>query len=145
MVQKLYEDSRAGVKIQMIVSRICSVVPGIKGYSENIKAISIVDRYLEHSRVFIFHHGGEQKIYLSSADWMTRNLSFRVETAFPIYDPEVKRDILDYINIQLSDNVKARVLDKHLLNERNKVAGDFPCRSQVDTYYMVKRKMEDSE
>lgn len=145
MIKKLYEASRAGVKIDMIVRGICSLVPGVKGYSENIKAISIVDRYLEHARVFIFHHGGEQKVYLSSADWMTRNLSFRIETAFPIYDPEVKRDIVDYINVQLSDNVKARVLDKNLSNERNKVEGDFPCRSQVDTYYMAKRKLEESE
>ena len=76
---------------------------------------------------------------------MTRNLSFRVETAFPIYDPEVKQDVIDYINVQLNDNVKARVLDKNLSNERNKVDGDFPCRSQVDTYYMAKRKMEESE
>ena len=145
MVGKLYEASRAGVKIQMIVRGICSLVPGVKGYSENIKAVSIVDRYLEHARVFVFHHGGEQKLYLSSADWMTRNLSFRIETAFPIYDPEVKGDILDYLHIQLNDNVKGRVLDKNLSNERNKAESDFPCRSQVDTYYMVKRKMEERE
>lgn len=145
MVEKLYEASRAGVKIQMIVRGICSLVPGVKGYSENIKAVSIVDRYLEHARVFVFHHGGEQKVYLSSADWMTRNLSFRIETAFPIYDPEVKGDILDYLHIQLNDNVKGRILDKNLSNERNKAESDFPCRSQVDTYYMVKRKMEERE
>lgn len=143
MVEKLYEASRAGVKIQMIVRGICSLVPGIKGYSENIKAISIVDRYLEHARVFVFHHSGEEKIYLSSADWMTRNLSFRIETAFPIYAPEIKKEILDYLQLQLSDNVKARILDKNLKNERNKTTGDFPCRAQVDTYYMVKRKLEE--
>jgi polyphosphate kinase len=142
MVKKLYEASKAGVKVQLIVRGICSLVPGIKGYSENIKAISIVDRFLEHARVFIFHNSGDTKLYLSSADWMTRNLSFRVETAFPIYDPQVKAEILDYIQLQLSDNVKARKLDKNLQNNYHKGNSDFPVRSQVETYYMVKRKLE---
>ena len=86
MIQKLYEASKAGVKIKLIIRGICCLVPGIKGLSDNIEAISIVDRYLEHARVFIFHHSGEDLLYLSSADWMVRNLTYRVETAFPVYD-----------------------------------------------------------
>jgi polyphosphate kinase len=142
MIEKLYSASKAGVKIDLIVRGICSLVPGVKNYSENIKGISIVDRFLEHARVFIFHNAGDEKIYLSSADWMTRNLSYRVETAFPIYDPQIKVDIKDYIQIQLNDNIKARILDKDLKNERNKGADDLAVRSQVETYYMVKRKNE---
>lgn len=142
MIEKLYEASQAGVKIKLIVRGICSLVPGIKGVSENIEAISIVDRYLEHARVFIFHHGGEEKIYLSSADWMVRNLSHRVETTFPIYDDNLKADIKDYIQIQLNDNVKARILDKELSNTYRKDSSDLAIRSQVETYYYIKRKME---
>jgi polyphosphate kinase len=145
MIEKLYAASKAGVKLDLIVRGICSLVPGVKNYSENIHAISIVDRFLEHARVFIFHNEGDEKIYLSSADWMTRNLSYRVETAFPIYDPQVKADIKDYMQIQLNDNVKARILDKDLKNERNKGADDLAVRSQVETYYMVKRKNEAEE
>jgi polyphosphate kinase len=145
MIEKLYAASKAGVKLDLIVRGICSLVPGVKNYSENIHAISIVDRFLEHARVFIFHNEGDEKIYLSSADWMTRNLSYRVETAFPIYDPQVKADIKDYMQIQLNDNVKARILDKDLKNERNKGVDDLAVRSQVETYYMVKRKNEAEE
>lgn len=142
MIEKLYAASKAGVKLDLIVRGICSLVPGVKNYSDNIHAISIVDRFLEHARVFIFHNEGDEKIYLSSADWMTRNLSYRIETAFPIYDPQLKSDIKDYMQIQLNDNVKARILDKDLKNERNKGADDLAVRSQVETYYMVKRKNE---
>jgi polyphosphate kinase len=142
MVDKLYEASKAGVKVNLIVRGICSLIPGVKGYSENIKAVSIVDRFLEHARVFIFHNAGDQKVYLSSADWMTRNLSFRVETAFPIYDPKVKGEVLEYIQLQLNDNVKARKLDKNLLNDYRRGESDFPVRSQVESYYLVKRKLE---
>jgi polyphosphate kinase len=142
MIEKLYEASQAGVKIKLIVRGICSLIPGIKGVSENIEAISIVDRYLEHARVFIFHHGGEEKIYLSSADWMVRNLSHRVETTFPIFDDNLKADIKDYIQIQLNDNVKARILDKELSNTYRKDSSDLAIRSQVETYYYIKRKME---
>lgn len=142
IIKKLYEASQAGVKIQMIVRGICCIVPNVKGYSENIEAVSIVDRFLEHARVFIFHHRGEQRIYLSSADLMTRNLSYRVETAFPIYHPEVKKIIMDFINIQLSDNVKARILDMEMTNAYKKTESDLAIRSQVETYYYIKRQLE---
>jgi polyphosphate kinase len=142
IVEKLYEASQAGVEVKMIVRGICSLVPGIKGISENIEAISIVDRFLEHARVFIFHHGGEDLIYLGSADWMVRNLSYRVEVTFPVYDKEIRQEIKDYIKIQLSDNVKARVLDRSLSNTYRKSGSDLAIRSQLETYYYIKRKLE---
>ncbi len=144
MVKKLYEASQAGVKIKLIIRGICCLVPGLKGVSENIEAISIVDRYLEHARVFVFHHAGEERVYLSSADWMVRNLTYRVETAFPIYDEDLKKDILDYIQIQLNDNVKARLLDKNLSNQHKRDNSDIAIRSQLETYYYMKRKSEAS-
>ena len=106
MIEKLYAASNAGVDIKLIIRGVCCLIPGIEGMSENIKVISIVDRFLEHSRIFYFHHSGKENIYLSSADLMVRNLNSRVETVFPIYDPRLKNEIKDIINIQLSDNVK---------------------------------------
>lgn len=140
MIEKLYEASMAGVKVTLIIRGICCLVPGVPE-SENIFAVSIVDRFLEHSRVFIFHHAGEELTYLSSADWMTRNLSYRVETAFPIYNPNLRKEIREYINIQLMDNVKARILDQEFSNTyyRN---GSLAIRSQRETYYFIKRQME---
>lgn len=145
IIEKLYEASQAGVEIKMIVRGICSLVPGVEGVSENIQAFSIVDRFLEHARVFLFHHGGEERIFLGSADWMVRNLSYRVEVTFPIYDPDIQREIKDYLNIQLSDNVKARLLDRDLTNSYRKSGSDLAIRSQMETYYYYKRKMEQEE
>ncbi len=142
MIKKLYEASQAGVKIKLIIRGICCLVPGVKDLSENIEAISIVDRFLEHARVFIFHHSGEERIYLSSADWMVRNLTYRVETAFPIYDEDLKKEIQDYIQIQMNDNVKSRSLDKNLSNQYRKDGSDIAIRSQLETYYYIKRKAE---
>lgn len=140
MISKLYEASRAGVKIQLIIRGVCCLIPQKKGYSEHITACSIVDRFLEHSRVFIFHNDGDEKIYLSSADWMVRNLSYRIETAFPIYDPDLAARIRDFIHIQLSDNVKARVIDEGQTNPYRKGGPDIAVRSQIETYYYLKRK-----
>lgn len=142
MIAKLYQASKAGVEINLIIRGICCLAPGIKGLSENIHGISIVDRFLEHSRVLVFHHKGEELIYLSSADWMVRNLSYRVETAFPIYHPEIKKDILEYINLQLMDNVKARILDKSMSNKYYHNNSELAVRSQIETYFLVKRKAE---
>ncbi len=108
IIMKLYEASKAGVQIRMIVRGICCLVPGVPGLSDNIQVISIVDRYLEHARAFIFHHGGAEKTYLSSADWMSRNLSRRIETAFEITAPHLKQVVQDILEIQWRDNVKAR-------------------------------------
>ncbi|MDP4820115.1 MAG: polyphosphate kinase 1, partial [Saprospiraceae bacterium] len=121
---------------------ICCLIPGIPGVSENIKAISIVDRYLEHARVFIFYHGGKNLVYLSSADWMVRNLSHRIETAFPIYHEPHKKEIIDIIHLQWSDNVKARSIDGSLENPYHKEGMDVNIRSQLETYYYLKRKAE---
>jgi polyphosphate kinase len=114
-----------------------------KNLSENINAFSIVDRFLEHSRIFIFHHGGNEKIYLSSADWMERNLSFRIETAFPIYDPKIIAEIKDILHIQLSDNVKSRSLNYNHINEYKLDDADLSIRSQHETYFYLKRKNEE--
>ena len=107
MIDKLIEASQAGVKIDMIVRGICCIIPGIKDYTENIRIISIVGRYLEHSRIYIFGTGEDQKIYISSADLMTRNLSRRVEVAAPILDEKIKKRIIFMFNTMLQDNVKA--------------------------------------
>lgn len=142
MIEHLYRASQAGVEIKLNIRGICSIVPGLKGISENIEAFGIVDRFLEHARVFWFHHRGEELIYLSSADWMVRNLSHRVETAFPIYDERIKKEIKDFMNIQLTDNVKARILDQDQHNEYRRDGSDLAIRSQFETYYYIRRKLE---
>jgi polyphosphate kinase len=110
MILKLYEASRAGVKIRLLVRGTCSLVPRVKGFSENIEAISIVGRFLEHARVFIFCNGGDEKYFISSADWMSRNLDHRSEVAVPVYDTESQQEMKHIINLQLRDNRKARIL-----------------------------------
>jgi polyphosphate kinase len=140
MIIKLYEASQAGVKIKMIIRGLCCLTPGIEGLSDNIEVISIVDRFLEHSRVFIFHNGGNEKIYISSADWMYRNLSKRIETVFPIYDEEIRTEIKSILAIQLQDNVKARIIDKNNQNLFSKGNSEMPVRSQTATYYYYKKK-----
>src|SRR5690606_10197426 len=103
---KLYEASNAGVKVDLIIRAICCIVPEIPGQSENIRLFRIVDRFLEHARAYIFHNDGNEEIYMGSADWMKRNLYKRVEVCYPVYDEEIKADIKEFINVQLSDNVK---------------------------------------
>jgi polyphosphate kinase len=108
LITKLYQASNAGVKIQLIVRGMCCLIPGVKGYSENIEVISIVDKYLEHARVHIYGNGGNELIYLTSADFMTRNIDNRVEVGFPILDESLRKEVRDIIDIQLEDNTKAR-------------------------------------
>lgn len=142
MIDKLYEASRAGVKIQMIVRGICCLVPGIEGMSENIEVISIVDKFLEHPRLFIFGNNGNPKVYISSADWMTRNISFRVEVGCPIYDETIKQELIDTFQISWADNVKARVIDQAQDNHYR--PHTLPAqRSQVALYeyYQQKNKL----
>ena len=142
MIDKLYEASRAGVKIQMIVRGICCLVPGIEGMSENIEVISIVDKFLEHPRLFIFGNNGNPKVYISSADWMTRNISFRVEVGCPIYDETIKQELIDTFEISWTDNVKARVIDQAQDNHYR--PHTLPAqRSQVALYeyYQQKNKL----
>lgn len=142
IIAKLYEASQAGVQIRLIIRGICCLVPGLKRFSENIEAISIVDRFLEHARVFLFHNGGNEQIYLSSADWMERNLSFRIETTFPVYDPDLKSEIKTLLDLQLNDNVKSRIIDRYDQNEYRRTNTDIPVRTQIETYFYFKRKSD---
>ena len=132
-VNKLYEASNAGVKIKLIIRGICCLIPNLKNLSENIEVISIVDKYLEHPRVYVFENDGDKKVYISSADLMTRNLDNRVEVACPIYQENLKKQILDTIQISLNDNVKSRLINLNKQNEfvENK---NKKVRSQWDTY-----------
>ena len=143
MIKKLYEASQAGVQITLIVRGICSLVTEIEGFSDNIKAYSIVDKYLEHARVFIFGNNGDEKIYITSADWMSRNLDSRSEVAVPIYDAEVKKQIKDIINIQLSGNTKVRILDRLQQNIYKKPkSGERKVRIQDEVYNYLKNDKE---
>jgi polyphosphate kinase len=133
MINKLYEASEAGVSIQMIVRGICCLIPGVKGMSENIEVISIVDRYLEHPRVYVFENAGNRKVYISSADFMTRNIENRVEVAAPIYDLALQKQILDVFDITWKDNVKARIINKTPQNQLKATSAE-PVRSQWAIY-----------
>ena len=139
MINKLYDASCAGVKIKIIVRGICCLIPGINGLSENIEVISIVDRFLEHSRIFIFHNGGEKKYFLSSADWKKRNLNCRIEVAFPVYDNEMQKQLQKMIDLQLSDNARARVIDKEQKNEYVNDENEKKIRSQFEIYDIIKK------
>ena len=141
MVDKLYAASRAGVQVQMIIRGICCLIPGVEGMSENIEAISVVDKFLEHPRVFIFGNSGNPKVYISSADWMTRNLDYRVEVGCPIYDDDVKQELLDTFDISWKDNIKARVFSaKH--DNAYKDDDKPKVRSQFAVYDYYKKKLE---
>ena len=139
MIDKLYEAGKAGVRITMVVRGICSLVPGVEGLSENITAISIVDRFLEHSRIFVFCNGGDEKYFISSADWMTRNLDRRVEVVCPIYDESLKDELRQFLDIQLKDNTKAREINRNQDNTYLKPGpGEKPVRTQFDFYEYMK-------
>ncbi len=139
MIKKLYAASKAGVKIKLIVRGICSLIPGIKGLSENIEAISIVDKFLEHSRVFIFCNDSDEKYYFSSGDWMTRNLDYRSEVAVPIYAKNIQNQLKTIFNTMWTDNTKARILNAEQTNEYRKVAeASTRVRSQEKIYNYFK-------
>lgn len=142
LIRKLYKASQAGVKIHMLVRGICSLVAGIPGLSENIEVRSILDRYLEHTRVLIFANGGREKTYIGSADWMGRNMDLRIEVMTPIHDIDLKKNIRKIINIQLNDNTKARIIDAELKNEYWKNDGPT-VQSQVAIYAHYKRLIKD--
>ncbi|MFE3867697.1 polyphosphate kinase 1 [Flavobacterium sp. LS2P90] len=142
MIDKLYEASTAGVKIQLEVRGICSLIPGITGMSENIEAISIVDNYLEHSRIYIFGNAGQTEVYISSADFMTRNLDGRVEVTCPIYDQEIKNELIDNFNLGWKGNVKARY-HSYTLDNKYRVRNQDPIfRAQWETYKYYQNKVE---
>lgn len=137
LVDKLYEASQAGVPIRLIVRGMCSLVPGVKGLSENIEVISIVDGFLEHPRVYIFRNSGKPRYFISSADLMTRNIDFRVEVTCPIYSPELQQRIQNIIDIQWADNVKARVIDPSQTNAfrpRKKSSPRVRSQLQIHSY-----------
>jgi len=141
MIDKLYEASRAGVKVQMIVRGICCLIPGVKGMSENIEVLSIIDKFLEHTRLYTFCNNDNPKVYISSADFMTRNIENRVEVSCPIYDEDIKQELIDTFNICWSDNVKARILDQSQSN-KYKHNNEEKTRSQFATYNYLKNKLE---
>ncbi|WP_040279005.1 polyphosphate kinase 1 [Psychroserpens damuponensis] len=140
MIDKLYEASRAGVKIQMIVRGICCLIPGVKGMSENIEVISIIDKFLEHTRLYVFCNDNDTKVYISSADWMTRNIENRVEVSCPIYQEDIKQELLDVFDICWNDNVKARIIEGAQNNEYRKNNKE-KVRAQFALYDYFKEKL----
>ncbi len=141
LILKLYDAARCGVKIKMIIRGICCMFTENKKFKKKVKAISIVDEYLEHTRIIIFHYDGKERTFISSADWMVRNLDHRIEAACPILDKEIQQELKDILQIQLGDNVKARILDNELSNEYVQNENDKRIRSQIETYnYLLKKK-----
>ena len=141
LINRLYQASNAGVKIRILVRGMCTLVPGVEGFSENISVISIVDQFLEHPRVMVFHNQGHKQVLITSADWMERNIDQRVEVACPIYDEELKQRIIDILELHFKDDVKARIIDTEQQNKyvssRRKVA----TRSQLAIYdYLVEQE-----
>lgn len=134
IIQLLYDASDAGVKIHLIVRGICCAIAGKRGMSANISGMAIIDRYLEHSRVYYFFHGGTEKVFLSSADWMARNLHFRIEMAFPVYQQRLKQIIIDNIDYQLRDNVKSRDLDHKCYNQYRRDEHKKKFQSQIEMH-----------
>jgi len=141
IINYLYEASKAGVIIRLIVRGMISLVPGLKDISENIKAIGIVDRFLEHTRFMIFCNGGNDLCYISSADLMTRNIEHRIEVTCPVFDKSIKNEMKDIFEIQWSDNVKARKLDASLSNTFVK-PGKKSVQSQIEVYNYIKKANE---
>jgi polyphosphate kinase len=142
MIKELYKASNAGVEVRLLIRGMCSLVPGIKGQSENIYITSIVDRFLEHGRIYIFGNDGNEQVYIGSADWMTRNLTHRIEVVTPILDNEHKQTIRDLINIELKDNVKARIIDATQKNEYVKNS-EKEVQSQLVTYEYLREKSDE--
>lgn len=139
IIDKLYEASQAGVEIKLIIRGICCLVPGVEGLSENIEIISILDRFLEHARIYHFHNNGKEEWYTASADWMERNLFRRVEVAMPIYDEELREDLRQLLDIQWADNSKARIINAEQDNAyRIRANGSLIARAQRDYYDYLK-------
>jgi len=146
MIRALYEAAASGVRISLIIRGICCLQPGVKGPSSSIRVISIVDRYLEHARIFWFHHGGEDLLFLSSADWMTRNLNRRIEVAFPVQDSAIQEELKEILRLQLADTVKARVIGGQQDNTARNRKGPEGLRSQEAIYqYLVTRDAKTHE
>ncbi|MFQ3249055.1 MAG: polyphosphate kinase [Glaciecola sp.] len=141
LIDNLYHASQSGVKIRAIIRGMCALIPGVKGLSENIQVISIVDRYLEHPRIMVFENGGDKRVYISSADWMTRNMDHRIEVGCPVYDPDAIKMIEDLLDIQFKDTLKARVIDRDQVNNYVKRGNRKNLRSQVEIHnYLTKKE-----
>ncbi len=140
LIDKLYEAAKAGVEIKMVVRGIFCLLTESKKFKIPIQAISIVDEYLEHARIMIFHNGGKEKTFISSADWMVRNIDHRIEVACPIFEKNIQQEIKDIMQIQLKDNIKARILDNDLSNQYVNPRNTKKIRSQVETYNYLHRK-----
>lgn len=139
MVEKLYEASCAGVDIDLLVRGNCSLVPGIPGVSDHIRIAGIIDRYLEHSRIFVFAAGGEERVFIGSADWMPRNLDNRVEVITPVYDPEVKEEMKRIVDFGLRDTLQARIVDgegKNLFKQPDEGGQSFRSQEALYEYYL---------
>ncbi|MEI6893968.1 MAG: polyphosphate kinase 1 [Colwellia sp.] len=142
LINRLYSASNAGVKIKVVLRGMCSLIPGVPGLSENIKIISIIDQFLEHPRVMVFHNRGEKLVYISSFDWMERNIDQRVEVACPIYDVKLKQRIIHMIDLHFKDNCKARLINKEQ-NNRYQTKGKITrIRSQMEVYDYLKAEEE---
>jgi polyphosphate kinase len=139
LIEHLYKAIKANVEVHLIIRGILTLKLNSEKNNQKLNAISIVDQYLEHARVMIFHNKGKEKVYISSADWMVRNLDHRIEVATPIFDLAIKKELIDIINIQLKDNQKARILDAELLNKYVPLNGK-KNKSQEETYNYLKRK-----
>ena len=140
MVEQLYKAADNGVKIKMIIRGICCLIPT---HHKNIKVISIIDRFLEHTRIFIFNNNKKNETYISSADWMTRNLDNRVEVTCPIHDSKIKKEINDIFNIYWSDNVKSRLINQKDANVyKSDIKKSNSIRSQLEIYNYYKSKIE---
>ncbi|HAS6308218.1 TPA: polyphosphate kinase 1 [Vibrio vulnificus] len=138
LISKLYAASSAGVKIRMIIRGMCSLVPGLEGISENIEIISIIDRFLEHPRVLVVHNDGDPQVFISSADWMERNIDNRIEVMSPVRDARIKQRIIDILSIQFTDTVKARRIDKEMSNNYVERGNRKKIRSQIAIYDYLK-------
>jgi len=145
MIERIYGASQAGVPVRMIVRGVCCARPGVRNLSEGLEVRSIVDRFLEHSRIYRFHAGGEDRLYLASADWMSRNLNRRVEVAFPIYDAEIRSELIRELEIQLADDTKARVIDAEQTNTPVPSGDGEPVRAQYAIYERLKRAVQKSQ
>jgi polyphosphate kinase len=141
IIEWLYKASNAGVKIRLLIRGFTCLIPGIKGMSENIYITSIVDRFLEHGRIYLFENGGDEKIYFGSADWMTRNLDRRIEVISPIFDEDIAKEFKDILSIQLKDNVKARIQDESEVNKYvERGEKERAVRSQYEIYNYLKER-----
>jgi polyphosphate kinase len=145
MIAKLYEASNEGVKIDLLVRSICCAAPGIPGQSKNITIRRIVDRYLEHPRVFVFHNNGNKEYYMGSADWMSRNLHSRIEVCFPLYDQKLSGEIDHILELQLKDNLKAVIINAELENIPVPADGASPLIAAQESIYNYVKQLNSSQ